>query len=432
MRFVPPHLLKLFTLTTSTLHRCVLAAALIACGPALAADTDGTSGASARPVVSFSGYGSFGLAHSNYRQADFTSSILKSEGTGGTRSLAYNLDSRIGGQLDAAFGKHWSAVLQVVVEERYDGSYRPQVEWANIKYQATPDLSLRLGRIALPIFLAADYRKVGYAYPWVRTPNEVYGGVPISSSDGIDLTYRWRTGDIKHSTQAFFGNNTIHLTDSTTSRARGIAGITHTAERGAATVRVSAFTATLNTDIVRPLFDGFRQFGPRGVAIAERYDVINKRTRGLSIGVNYDPGQWFVTAEGGAMRNDSFFGKTIGLYASAGYRRGDFTPYVLVSMTDAKSPRSDPGLPLAGLPPALAAVVVQLNAGLNTLLETRGSQENVGAGVRWDVRPNMAIKLQHERLKPGEGSRGTLINLRPGFRSGTPVHVTSAVLDVVF
>jgi len=49
-----------------------------------------------------------------------------------------------------------------------------------------------------------------------------------------------------------------------------------------------------------------------------------------------------------------------------------------------------------------------------------------------DLRPNMAVKLQYERLKPGEGSRGTLINLRPGFRSGTPVHVTSAVLDVVF
>ena len=56
-------------------------------------------------------------------------------------------------------------MLQVVSEQRLDRSYRPIVEWANIKYQATPDLSLRFGRIALPMFLAADYRKIGYAYP---------------------------------------------------------------------------------------------------------------------------------------------------------------------------------------------------------------------------------------------------------------------------
>lgn len=411
---------------------CALAIALLVAGGAVAGDGAAPAADSAVPDVTFSGFGSLGLVHAGERQADFTSSILKSAGAGATRKLAYNLDSRIGGQLDAKLGRQWSAVLQVVVEQRYDRSYKPQVEWANIKYQATPDLALRFGRIALPIFLAADYRKVGYAYPWVRTPNEVYGGVPISNSDGVDLTYRWRTGGVKHSTQAFFGNNTIHLTDTTTSRARGIAGITHTAEQGAATFRVTAFTARLDTDIVRPLFTGFRQFGPRGVAIAEQYDAINKRTRGVALGVNYDPGQWFVMAEGGAMRSDSFFGKSVGLYASAGYRAGAFTPYVIYSTTDAKSPRSDPGLALAGLPPALAGAAAQLNAGLNTLLETRASQDNVGAGVRWDVRANMALKLQYERLKPGEGSRGTLINLRPGFRSGTPVHVTSAVLDVVF
>ena len=38
--------------------------------------------------------------------------------------------------------------------------------------------------------------------------------------------------------------------------ARGIAGITQSAEYGAATLRVSAFSALLNVNIVRPLFDG--------------------------------------------------------------------------------------------------------------------------------------------------------------------------------
>ena len=34
----------------------------------------------------------------------------------------------------------WSAVVQVVLEHKLTNSYSPLVEWANIKYQAAPDL----------------------------------------------------------------------------------------------------------------------------------------------------------------------------------------------------------------------------------------------------------------------------------------------------
>jgi hypothetical protein len=407
------------------LQACAFAAALLACAGASADDQSG-------PTFNFRGFGSVGVVHSDYREADFTSSILKAEGSGGTRKWSYNLDTRLGAQADVKFDKKWSAVVQVGVEQRYDLSYRPSVEWANVKYQATPDLALRAGRIALPIFLAADYRKIGYAYPWVRTPNEVYGGVPITNNDGVDLAYRWQHAGIKHTTQAFYGKTSIRLTDTTGVEARGVGGITHTAEKGAATLRVSAFTAVLNVNIVRGLFDGFSQFGPAGVAIAEKYDVVDKRFTGYALGASYDPGQWFVMAEGGQTNGRSFLAKSTGMYFSAGYRAGEFTPYVSYAMTDSKGPKSDPGLPLAGLPPQFAFVATQLNAGLDTLLKTMASQSSVAAGVRWDFRPDMALKLQYERATPRDGSRGTLINLAPGFQSGRPVHVTSAVLDFVF
>ena len=409
----------------SVLPACALAAALLA-GAAARAD-DG-----AAPGVDFRGFGSLGAVHSDANQADFSSTILKAEGAGATRRWAYNLDSRLGAQLDVKFNKQWSGVVQVVLEQRYDLSYKPTVEWANVKYQPTPDLALRVGRIALPIFLAADYRKVGYAYPWVRPPQEVYSGVPISNSDGADLAYRWQHAGVKYVTQAFYGQTDIHLTDTTSVRARGIAGITQSAEYGAATLRLSAFSAQLNVNIARPLFEGFRQFGAQGIAIADQYDVIDKRMDLLAVGLIYDPGKWFLMAEGGTSNGRSFLGKSRAMYASAGYRAGQFTPYLVYSRTDARSPTSAPGLPLAGLPPVYAAAAAQLNAGLDLLLKARASQTTSAAGVRWDVRPDIALKLQYERVLPRGGTRGTLINLRPGFRSGQAVHVTSALLDFVF
>lgn len=406
------------------LRACALAAALAA-GAAHAEEKTG-------PVWTFGGFGSLGVVHSDYDQADFTSTILKADGAGGTHAWSPDPDSRVGAQLSVNLDKKWSAVLQVIVEQRYNGSYKPAVEWGNIKYQATPDLSLRVGRIALPIFLAADYRKVGYAYPWVRTPVEVYGGIPITNSDGADATYRWQTGGVKHVTQAFAGKTHIHLTDTTSVSARNIAGLTHTVEYGAATVRASAFTAILNTNILRPLFDGFRQFGPRGVAIADKYDVIDKRIDGVAVGLNYDPGKWFVMAEGGIINGHSFLSKSRGMFVSAGYRAGEFTPYLTYSRTDAMGQTSDPGLPLAGLPPAYAYAAGQLNAGLAETMKTMATQSNAGGGVRWDLRSDMALKVQYERIVPRKGSRGTLVNLQPGFQSGRPIHVTSAVLDFVF
>ena len=407
------------------LRACAIAAALLACASARAETAAG-------PTFNFRGFGTVGVVHSDYREADFVSSVFKGEGAGASRRWSYNVDSRLGAQADVKFDKKWSAVVQVGVEQRFDLSYRPMVEWANVKYQATPDLALRVGRIALPIFLAADYRKVGYAYPWVRTPQEVYGGAPITNSDGVDLAYRWQHAGVKHVTQASYGQTDIHLTDTTRFKARGIAGITHTTEYGAATVRVSFITAVLNVDIVRPLFDGFRQFGPPGIAIADNYDIVNKRFNIRAIGLNYDPGKWFFMAEGGTSNGHSFIAKARGMYASAGYRAGELTPYLVYSRTDSRSPGTDPGLSTAGLPPAYAFVAAQLNANLDTLLKTRASQTSMAAGVRWDARHDMALKLQYERVEPRNGSRGSLTNLTPNFVSGRPVHVTSAVLDFVF
>lgn len=406
--------------------RQACAIALLASGAAQAQEAaDG-------PAWTFGGYGSLGIVHADYDQADFASSVLKPDGVGYTRSFNLSNDSRIAAQLGFKLDKKWSAVVQVLLERRYDYSYRPTVEWGNVKYQATPDLALRVGRIALPIFIGADYRKVGYAYPWVRTPIEIYGGIPITNSDGADLSYRWRAGGMKHVTQVFYGGSEITLTETTSVKAHGLAGISHAAEAGALSVRASAFRATVNTNIARPLFDGLRQFGPPGIAIAERYDVIDKKVTAATVGFTYDPGQWFLMSEVGYMNGHSFLAKTHAMYASAGYRAGAFTPYATYSQVKAKDPNRHPGLPLAGLPPPYANAAMQLNAGLNYLLQTIPTQDTFTAGVRWDFLPSMALKVQYDRVTPRDGSRGSLINSQPGFESGRPVHVTSAVLDFVF
>lgn len=397
--------------------------------PVACADDDFDAG---KPLWSFGGFGSVGIVHSNERQADFSSTVLKANGAGFSHPWSVDVDSRFGAQLDVKRDARWSAVLQVISEQSVDNSYAPIVEWANIKYQATPDLSVRVGRIALPLLLAADSRKASYAFPWVRTPVELYGAVPITNSDGIDVHYRWNVGPVKNLTQALLGHTGFKLIDGPPAKGRAMVGLSNTLDYGALTVCASLLTLNLTFDAARPLFDGLRQFGPQGIALADQYDADHKRVKVIGIGASYDPGNWFVTGELARVQIKSFLGDRTALYVSTGYRFGNLTPYVTYARARDNSDRRDAGLSLAGLPPAAKGTATMLNANLNQLLGVIAVQQSFIVGARWDVAPNIALKLQYDRVRPQAGSAGTLINVQPGFRSGVAVNVVSAVLDFVY
>lgn len=403
---------------------------------ALAALTLCASGANAddpaAPMFSFSGFGTLGLAHSSEDQADFISSGLRPNGAGYTRDWSADVDSVIAAQVIANFTPKLSAVVQVMSEQNYDDTYRPHVEWANIKYQFTPDFSIRGGRIVLPAFLVSDYRKVGYANPWLRPPVEVYSMIPVTNSDGVDASYRLRVGEITNTLQIIYGTSEPRLPTGGTAKAEDVWGISTTGEYGAATLHVSYIEGNFSVDSLKPLFDGFRQFGPEGVALADKYDANNKPLTFISLGGMYDPGGWFVQGEWGSTDTQSAFGKRSAWYASGGYRLGKVTPYLIYARTKAQSNTSDPGLTLSSLPPFLAGAAAGLNAGLNAILGAIPVQETISLGARWDFAKNLDLKLQYDHIQLGDGSAGTLINIQPGFQTGGKVEVFSAVVDFVF
>jgi hypothetical protein len=388
---------------------------------------------SGMPKVSFSGFGTLGAVHSSEDQADFAAGNLRPSGAGHSHAWSAAVDSRVGVQATALFSPRISAVVQVISEQRYDNSYAPTVEWANLKVQFTPDFSARAGRIVLPVFLVSEYRKVGYANPWVRPPVEVYSLVPISSSDGVDASYRVNAGVLTSTFQGTYGSSEVKLPNGGgTAKAKDAWGITYTAEAGDATVHASYHKADLHLASYKPLFDAFRQFGAEGVAIAERYDAQGKPFAFIGIGASYNPGRWFAMGEWGSTDSHSVLGKRSAWYLSSGYRFGSFTPYVTYAQAKADSNTSDPGLTVASLPPFLQGTAAGLNAALNTELGRIAVQKTLSLGGRWDFARNAALKLQLDRTHLGAGSSGALINVQPGFQPGGKFTVFSAAIDFVF
>lgn len=391
----------------------------------------------ATPQLTLSGYGSLGVVRSDNGEADYLVDAFKPNGPGHTRRTSADVDSRLGLQASAQLTPQLSAVIQVLAEQRHDNSYRPGVEWANLKYQATPDLSVRAGRSVLPVFMVTDSRRVGYANPWVRPPVEMYSMVPVTHTDGAEASWRITPPGFTNTLQVTAGRSDSKFPNASgfepgTAKVRKILSVNDTFESGFLTVRAIAGQARLTIEAFEPFGDAFRMFGPQGAEIADRYGVMDRKATFVGVGANYDPGRWFLMGEAAKFDTRSIVGAKKAWYASGGYRLGKFTPYLTYARIKADSNTSDPGLSLQGLPPQLVPTAAFLNATLNQQLNLLPRQRTVSVGMRWDFLKNAAVKVQYDRVDLDPGSNGTFGNVQPGFQSGGRVQLFSAAVDFVF
>ena len=215
-------------------------------------------------------------------------------------------------------------------------------------------------------------------------------------------------------------------------KTRDLFVLVDTIEYGPATARLSYGRANLTIDAFNPLFDPFRQFGPPGATIADKYAVDQKRVNFVGIGAGYDPGKWFALVEWARFDTHSILGAGRAWYLSGGHRYGKFTPYLTYAKLKNDGNSSDPGLPVSLLPPQAAGVAVVLNAGLNALLAQAAVQKTISIGGRWDPAASIAIKLQFDHVRRGAGSPGTFGNVQPGFVPGGKANLLSATIDFVF
>jgi hypothetical protein len=385
----------------------------------------------------FGGFGTLGFASSNNGEADYLVDAFRPKGPGHTRRTMPDPDTRVGLQATFQPASALTVVLQVTAEQREDDSFRPRIEWANLKWQVNPDLAIRAGRTVLPVFMVTDSRRVGYAIPWVRPPVEMYALVPVTHNDGVEALWRTTFGAVTNTLQFNAGRSDSKFPSASgfeagTAEARRLLAVNDTVEIGFLSLRATYGKARLTIAAFEPLDVALRMFGPPGIELADRYGIDDKEVSFVGVGAAYDPGQWFVMGEAAKFDTNSIVGAKKAWYVSAGYRFGKFTPYATYARTQADSETSTPGLPVAFLPPEVQPTAAFLNATLNQQLNILPRQKTLSAGVRWDFYRNLALKLQYDQVDVDPGSFGTFGNIQPGFQPGSRVRILNATLDFVF
>jgi hypothetical protein len=365
------------------------------------------------------GFGTLGAVRTSSDEVEFVRDITQPRGA--RTGWDGRVDSILGLQANWRIGPELEAVIQGVSRYRYDRSFNPEVSLAFLKYDPTPSLSLRAGRLGTEFFMMADSRLVGYSFLTVRPPGDYFWYLPFYSINGADVALSLPVGDHLLRGKLFYGNayGKIPLAERQWEiDGSPMMGGYLEAQFSAWLMRLSYANIRFQNDLpIADEFSGNPAFAPYPTVIRESLDFLktaNTRSHYYSFGLTYDQGPWQLQFMLNYIdQGSNAFQSSYGGYALAGYRLDQVTPYLGYSWV--RSRERDGAI----------------NPGVASVMAYSGSDQTTGiVGARWDVARNIALKAQWDAVR-GE-PRSIFPYRRETASWDGKLDVFSVTLDFVF
>ncbi|MCK5873598.1 MAG: hypothetical protein KAG82_02785 [Alcanivoracaceae bacterium] len=233
--------------------------------------------------------------------------------------------SRAGLQLNAHISDEAEAVVQLLARGSED--FAAEAQWAYLAYNVRPDVTVRAGRLVLPFYLHSQYLNVGYAYPWVELPTEIYGAIPIDTMEGIDATWNINTGSINHKLNVFWGSMEVDV-DGTVFEIDHQHGVNLRSSLGNWTSWLSYTSSLVTLDLSAVL-----------VPPLAPYSLDRAYAHYTGAGLQYDNGSLVLMAEVTELKISApanWFPTQPAGYVMAGYRFGKLMPHITWAYVDAE------------------------------------------------------------------------------------------------
>lgn len=348
--------------------------------------------------VRFSGFGQ--VVFGQLREDGSRAPGVPVDRTTGTVSLyddSWSMDqeSKLGVQVDIDVTDRINLVGQAMA--RSDNDWEPELTWAYANIRVNDALWVKLGRQRTPFYRYSDYLDVGAAYPWIRPPTAMYNQA-WSNFDGISVGHDAYMGKWFSQVQVIFGQyegkpGAKEL--ATESKLEALRGVSWDMEYNEwLSLRGSYFQSKLTIDTVQlnPLLGALRQFGQG--AVADGMDFNADKAVFSNVGFKIERNNWLIVGEHAWLDMENSLVANAGRkdwYVSAGHQFGKFMPTVTYGSRESgvNQPLIDsvhPMNPFRG-PVTMAAEGLRLD------------EKYTGVGLRWDIRPRIALKGDWTRLK---------------------------------
>jgi len=227
-------------------------------------------------------------------------------------------ESHAGVQVQYNFSPTLNFVGQVVVRGE---DTTPNVSWAYFNYKLDDHWEVHAGRQRIPLYYYSPFQDVGFAYPWVSPPPELYGW-DATNYNGASLRYTNSFGDNNVTASVFGGEEKV-------------------AESGYYKILYAGHTDVSWSDIIGA--DLELNHGPltvRAVYLQSNTTTTNpglsldlaSKLKAYGVAVNLDFDSWFVLSELTQLTRD--YGPTVYSYKApaatigAGLRLDKWTPFI--------------------------------------------------------------------------------------------------------
>ena len=391
---------------------------------------------SSAQAIQFDGFITVGAAQIiNVEDADKGHTYIGGLGDRGiTEDLSFERDSRFGLQISSDVTEDMSVVAQIL--GRADkGNFNAIVEWAYIDYEFNDVASVHVGKIKQPVYLVNDYVEVGYAYPWIRPPQEVYLlNNPLNTVNGIELLLQFRVGPGTLSLQPYLGSNREDIPNAQGAffEAENIYGMDIKYSGRGFAVHASNFRCDVKTT------GGFNM---QDTLVGDVTVDLNGtgECEVTAAGLNLDMANVVVYAEWTKRTTTDElsrpFGDTEGYYATLGYRMGKWLPHITYASIEGEASTVTPGavtvLDAFGVPSA------------TTFNFPIPIQTSITAGLRYEVNDSSALKIEYQVIdveqdpvELGAANQGFNYGLfNTDFSQFGPqdkIGIMSVALDVIF
>lgn len=326
----------------------------------------------------------------------------KSQGYGGYSEEDITFDHNIFGlQVSGDVSDKLTATVQLTARGSED--YQVNTEWAYLSWQATDNSKVRMGRLRTPFYMYSDFLDVGYAYPWISPPREVYY-LPFNNVNGVDFYTSTTWLNLDATFQAYFGgfDDQLDLDGDgveESAKTRNQMGLAGTLGRDWWTLRAAYHQADLTIDVMGVPLGGGQTLGDLASLLslsgfsanADKLLVDEDKASFAELGLNIDTGTFVAAAEHVEFEaKNSLLSKNVREYVMGGVRFGSWLVHVTASKTKDEVSHPEAGIPLAQ---QTALLIGTLQAVAQSQVIER---DVITLGTRWDLTAGTALKLQYD------------------------------------
>ncbi len=318
-------------------------------------------------------------------------------------NLTFVNDSKYGMNFRTQTSDKLSGAAQLLGAGRND-NFKVEVEWAYVNYDFSDSINMRVGKLNLQTFLLSDYIEVGYLYPWIRPPEEVYNFVPFRNFPGAEIMHTARLGKgTQLTSQLFIGSAETQINSYTKFAGVNGVGLNFQLDGPSYTIRLGAISPVVKIEM-EPHVDS------TGTAVPGSTIDFGDRAYLYTFGISWDINNFigyseFVTSETDGNTQGAFPNQD-GYYLTLGYQMGRTLPFITVAGTDGEAP--------APAPFAAQPVI----------------QDSVAFGLRYDMNDSMAVKFEYKQIEPDTASSS--FNSAPLPAGETDFSVISIAMDIIF